>query len=347
MKFAHHRLRSSWAAVGRCVLGLALVSGAASAAHAQSADSARWQNVVASAKKEGQVVLYSIMPPQLSDRVIAAFRKAYPEISVEVSRGPTGQLIARMEQERAAGINGADVFISTERPWFIARSKEGRLLTPSGPGLTGWPSEHLLEGNVVIAGLEPYTIMYNKKLVATPPRSYVDLLRPEFKDKLGTVELAATATVEWYDWLEKTQGNDYLRRLRAQNPKLYASVQPMAQAVASGEIAAAAYGNVSSVKALAAQGAAIEYLVPNPGRGYQYVMGALSWSKRPNAALVFVDFILSKEGQTIWHGSGEGASSRPDIAGSLSLKTITPMNADAYPPDVVKKYSEYWSKIFK
>jgi len=318
----------------------------ANAAQAQY-DPNRWPATVAAAKKEGSLALYSILPPQLGDRVIAAFRKLYPEISVEVSRGPTGQLITRMEQERAAGINGADVFISTELPWYVARAKEGRLLKPAGPGLSGWPADQLPEGAAVIAGLEPYTIMYNRKLVPTAPKSYADLLRPEFKDRIGTVELAATATVEWYDWLEKTQGGDYLRKLRAQNPKLYASVQPMAQAVASGEIAVATYGNVSSVTALASQGAAIGYVVPNPGRGYQYVMGALGWSKRPNAALVFVDFIMSREGQAVWHGTGEGASSRPDIPGSLSLTTITPMNAAAYPPEVVKRFTEYWLKIFK
>ena len=320
---------------------------AASVAFAQSG-AAQWTSIQAAAKKEGRVVLYSATPPALGNRLLAGFRKVHPDIAVEFTRGPSGELLTKIGQEQASGTDGADVFISTEVEWFKARAREGKLLKVAGPELSGWPAKYLRDGAVVTAGLEPFTITYNTKLVTSnPPSSYADMLRPEYKGRLGTSELAATTLIAWYDWLEKTQGRDYLQKLRAQNPKLYNGTTPLAQSLAAGEIAVGAFGNITSFKPLIDQGAPIKYVIPNPGLGFEYAMGGMGWSKRPNATLVFMDYVMSKDGQTAWHGTGEGASPRSDVAGSIPIGNITAWDTAAYPSDVVTKYRAYWSGIFK
>ena len=327
---------------------LALLPGAMPhPAYAQAAGAAAWNTVLAGAKREGKVVLYSAQPVPLIARITEAFKRAHPDIAIEYVRGTSGQMVAKIDQERAANVDGADVFITSETAWFVARAKDGGLQKPSGPAMAAWPAAYLREGQVPIAGLEPFVIPYNKTLVTSPPRGYADLLRPEFAGKLSTSELNATGNIAWSDWLEKTQGADFLVKLRAQNPKLHAGSVPAAQSVVAGEVLVSALGLPSSAKPMIDQGAPLAYVVPNPSFGVEYPIGAFAWSRRPNAALVLVNFLMSREGQATWHGQGETASPLADIPGSLRASTIVPYDSTAYTPEVVAKYRDKWNKIFK
>src|SRR2546428_318756 len=68
-----------------------------------------WPDVVASAKREGHVSLYTSLTPTQNQRLVAAFDKAYPEIQVNVTRG-TAELTPRVEKEIQSGAPGADIF---------------------------------------------------------------------------------------------------------------------------------------------------------------------------------------------------------------------------------------------
>jgi len=308
---------------------------------------AEWARIVAGARKEGKVTFYTSQPPGAQTRFVDGFRKLYPEIAVEVSRGASAQLFPRVQQELASGADGGDVWINTELLWLIDRAKEGRLLKPAGPATAGWPAQFMVQGTVLLAGREPFIISYNKTLVPNPLKGYADLLRPEFRGRMGSSELAATTVIAFYDWLEKTQGGDYLERFRAQNPKLYLGGVPIAQAVAAGEVIVGAFGQPTATKPLMEKGAPIDYIVPSPGLGVEYIAAAFAWSRRPNAALVMLDFIMSPEGQAAWHGAGETASPRPGIAGSLPIASITPWNPHDYPTEVANNYRERWTRLFK
>lgn len=346
-------VRGAWGQRMRCTaagaMGATLLSVAAVVAPASaSAQAGDWNGIVAAARKEGKVMFYTGQPTPVANRITAGFRKLYPDINVDVVRGPSGEVLAKVDQERATGIDGADVFVSTEVGWFTDRAREGKLLKPAGPALKAWPAQYLQQGGVVpIVGSDPFVIVYNKNLVPNPPKTYAELLRPEYRGKLGTTELASTVLVAWYDWLEKTQGADYLTRLKAQNPRLYNGSTPLAQSVASGEIAVSAFGVPTAIIPVIEQGAPMAYVVPNPGMGNLYGAAALGWSKRPNAALLLTDYIMSADGQAQWHGRGESASPLPGVPGAIPLSTITPYDPAKYPPAVVSKYREYWSKIFK
>ena len=308
---------------------------------------AEWAKTLAAARKEGKVVFYTAQPTGSLARLVDGFKKAHPDIAMESTRGPSAQLFPRVQQELASGADGGDVWITTELLWLIDRAREKKLLRPAGPASTGWPAQFLVDGTVLLAGREPFVIPYNKNLVPNPPRGYADLLRPEFRGRVGTSELAATTVVAFYDWLEKTQGGDFLEKLRAQNPKLYLGGVPIAQAVASGEVSVGVFGQPTATQPLMDKGAPIGYIVPNPGLGVEYIGAAFGWSRRPNAALVLLDYLMSAEGQTAWHGTGETASPRPGIPGSLAISSITPWDPHAYPADVANRYRERWTRMFK
>jgi iron(III) transport system substrate-binding protein len=315
---------------------------------AQSSADKEWTATVAAAKKEGRVMLYNSAAQPIGERLAAAFRKTYPEITIEVFRAVSGQIIPRLEQERKTGAEGGDVIINSDIPYFKGRIAEGALLPPSPETARRWPKRFVLYGGVYIGGLEPLVVIYNKNLVKTPPKSFADLLAPEYRGRIGTSTLAATSVVAFYDWAERTLGADYLTLLRAQNPKLYNGGTPMSQAVASGEVAAAGIAAVpANARTLMGAGAPIDYVVPSPGIGIFYGIAALVWSKRPNAARVLADFVLSPQGQAAWHGAGESASPLPGIPGSLDASTISLWDPEAFPADVVNTYTTRFNAIFK
>lgn len=333
------------------VASIALACAGSTSAWAQSLAAnyqpAEWAKIVAAAKKEGKVYFYSAQVVPLLQRIVAGFKKANPDIEIEATRGPSGELVTKLTAERANNLDGADVFLSTELLWFLERAREGGLRKPAGPSAPAWPSAYVREGTMVIGAVEPITILYNKAQVPNPPRGYADLLKPEFRGKIGVVELGSTGVIAWYDWLEKTQGSDYLVKLKAQNPKMYTVSSTLVQGVAAGEVQVGNMGNVTGTKPLIEKGAPVDFVVPNPGLGIVYAMAALGWSRRPNAALVLMDYLMSVEGQTVWHGRGEAASPLRGIPGSLDVSTITPWPLDAFNPEAVRKYREHWTAIFK
>lgn len=290
-------------------------------------------------------MVYASGENEVQERIGECFMEAYPDIEYEYVRGTTGEMMPRIEQERQSGSDGGDVWIGTDPGWFAEASDSGDLLTPSGPALEEWP-EGFLRDNVVVGGLESLAIAYNTDLVESPPEGYSDLLDPEFTGSIGTTEVAARILVGWYSWLEETEGPDFLEELANQKPLLYVGSVGVTAAVAAGEVKATMYALPTGVSPLAEQGAPIEYVVPSPSFGVEYLMGAFAWSKRPNAALVFQDFLMSRDGQACWHGTGDSASPLPDIEGALDISTIEPWDYETTTDEVEADINQRFNELF-
>jgi iron(III) transport system substrate-binding protein len=108
---------------------------------------------------------------------------------------------------------------------------------------------------------------------------------------------------------------------------------PASQALAAGEFAAIAFATVTTIRPLMDIGAPVKLVVPSPSFGVGYTGAILGWSKRPNAAQVFMNYLMSERGQTTWNGRGESASPRKGIPGSLDPESIKidfpPMSSEA------------------
>ncbi len=332
------RLAKRGLLLAACAAALISVS---AGARAQS-----WTDIVAAAKKEGKLVLYSATVPALLNRLRIDFEAANPGIQMEVARMDSGPMLPRLDMERQTGADGADMMISTELGWLARREAEGALRKPSGPDVDNWPKQFLSDGGVAVLALEPLILAYNTDSLKTPVTSFQDLLRPDLRGRIGTSTLAATTLIAWYDWLEQTQGPDFLAKFAAQKPKLYAGAVGNTQSLASGEIVATAFTNTSVSLPMIDQGAPIKLVYPNPGFGIRYGAGILAWGKHPNASLVAMNYFMSRRGQTTWAGPGGVASPLPNIPNTLDARTITPFDPLKYPPEAVKAYTEKWNKLF-
>ena len=328
-----HRSSQLPALLAKVCIILAAALGLIGPAFGQSAE---WDRIVAAAKKEGKVVIYHIMVPPVVARVKADFEKAYPGIVLEESRVVAAASIARLDQERSTGADGADAGVLAELAWVDARGKEGTLKMPVGPS-RNYPADYLIAGGAApVVQLDPFVMVYNTNIVKSEIKNYRDLLKPEFKGKLGSTEAFSAITLAFYQWLEKTQGADFLPKIASQGIRLYAGAVPATQAVASGEIAVSMYTVTSVVQSLAEKGAPIKTFVPSPNVATSNVAAAFGWAKRPNAGLVFLDYIMSPRGQTVLHGSGTSASPLPGIPGAMSAANINTVDIRSFTPDFVK-----------
>jgi iron(III) transport system substrate-binding protein len=88
-------------------------------------------------------------------------------------------------------------------------------------------------------------------------------------------------------------------------------------------------------------------VVPSPTFGIRYTGTVFSWAKRPNAAQVLQDWLMSPPGQIAWNGGGESASPLANIPGALDSKSVTPYDPTPYTPEVVAAYTKKWNALFK
>lgn len=322
----------------------------ATVANAQSKErtvsAADWAKIMEGAKKEGRVVVYTTTAPAVHERIKADFEKAYPGIVMDAVRVIGNMINTRVEQERAAGNVEGDAIITSELVWSADAAKKGVLRVPVGPNAQAWPESSLRQGAVPLLGVNPFVLVYNTTLVKTPPTGYQDLLKPEFKGKIGSTALVGDLNVGWYDWMEKTQGAGFLAKLAAQNIKTYPGAVAPTQGVASGELAINMWTVFSVTNPLLDAGAPIKTVVVNPSYGAAYGGGVVAGSKRPNAAFVFMDYMMSVRGQTQMVGKGEMASALSNVPGSLDIKAVTLHDDDKYTPEVVNAFKIKWNALF-
>jgi len=307
---------------------------------------AEWARIVEGARKEGRVTLYYVSTQPVVDRIKAAFNKQYPGIQLDMLRLVGTELVGKLDQERATGADGGDVAITPETQWAATRATDKGVVQPAGPASANWPAKYVINGVAPLIGMEPLIIVYNSKLVTTPVTGYQDLLRPEFKGKVATPDLVANIFFAFYEWQEQTLGAKFLPALAAQGPRFYPSCVPITQQIVVGELLAETLCVATIITPLIAQGAPIKMVVPKPAVATPFAGVITAWSKRPNAAQVFMDFVMSPAGQGAWAALGEMASPLPNIPNALDINSMTALDPTRFTPEIAKAYRARWNTMF-
>ena len=251
----------------------------------------------------GTVTLYTSEPQAKIDQLIAAFNEEHPDVAVEVFRAGTGDLRARIAAEQATGDIGADVLLAADVPTFEGYKEQDlfREYTPEGV-------DDLMEiavdpdGYYVGTRIIPTVIAHNTTEVDQPPTSWAELATPEYADRLvlPNPDVSGAAAFNASAWsLNPELGPGWVTALGANGPQVAESNGPVAQAVAEG---ARPVGIVVDylVRDLAAAGSPIAVSYPTEGVPYITQPGAVfADAQDPEAAELFLDFIVSQRGQEI------------------------------------------------
>ena len=208
---------------------------------------ADWDAIVTAAQDEGKVTIYSSQGLDQLNDLAERFSDEYG-IELEVVRDIDSALIPKVEAEQQTGSGIADVIAQASAAWSEQRGAEGWFVAPVGPAFDDPAYDraaNVSDNGFFTSSAAVLTFGWNTDQYPTGLTDYSDLLDPELAGgRIGVIEPAAPSIVDFWLYLEENYGEDFVTQLAAQEPKIYPSSLPMAQALTSGEISAGSFVQV-------------------------------------------------------------------------------------------------------
>jgi iron(III) transport system substrate-binding protein len=280
---------------------LALVA-AASGDSATAADEADFNlaDLIAGAKEEGKMVWYGGVATPDAVGILAAFQEAYPFIDVdEFYAANQARITSRILAEDKASVAVADVFAGGNTVLGFILKKQGLVAKFESPVMDAYPSDLKDAGFWTVYKRSPLIISYNPELVsdADAPQLWADLKDPAYKGKLNyQTSASGFQHIQWY-LLKQEFGDNFWPEIMANEP-IFTSAQGALQAVLTGTEPVAGMMGSYYVATQKESGAPITALFPVDGVPVaDSSIGILVDAPHPNAARLFVHWILSPEGQ--------------------------------------------------
>jgi iron(III) transport system substrate-binding protein len=321
-------------------------SSAAELALYQGAD--REKILLEGAKKEGQVVFYT-SNTWVAGPVSQEFEKKYPFIKANVWRSDSKALLKRLTEELAAGRSIADV-VETSPEYMLIMLREKLLQEHFSPELSAYDHEAKIKGKTGVYGWtnrEIYiSLGFNSNIVppAEAPKTIKDYLDPKWKGKMS---IAGTTTgVQWVGALLDLMGREFLDKLSAQEINVQnISGAALSGLVASGEVPLSPTIFNSNIFTHKQKGAPVEWHPLDPVIAGVGTSGMVLNAPHPHAALLFLDYLHSKEGQQVAMKGGL-SSARTDI-GSLEQKFKKVYIESKYTPEEFEKKINEWETLMR
>lgn len=253
--------------------------------------------LIAGAKNEGKLVIYaSAAAPQLQ-MYLAAFGKRYPFIQTEYFRTDKQKLVTRVLLEDQAKQRLADVIHTSVIETHILK-KRGVLSRHVPVESATYPSQYKDPEGFWTSVYASGTLMgFNTRQVkkAEAPKTYEDLLNPRWKN---TIAIDNTK-IEWFFMLLKLKGRQFMERLAAQNSQVMAGNTNLLNLLAAGEFGIMAGVYEYSVDNLKMKGAPVDWIGLEPVIIYTVAASLPAQPPHPFAAKLFIEWLLSKEGQEV------------------------------------------------
>jgi iron(III) transport system substrate-binding protein len=311
---------------------------------------AQWDALVAAAKSEGKLTIGESGDPPLKNIVFPAFAKQFGIQAEELAVGSGTQLANKLIQEKAGGVHSADLVL-------LSPTSSATLMYPAGMYATLKPSIIIPDAgdsSKWVGGKIPYLDPDGTTLIRLPRqmrylisvspdldvssiKSPQDLLDPKWKGKMASVDTGGSGGQLVASIILKLMGEDFVRKLYNDQQVKYTpeqrvlgdwiahSTYPIGIALPSDE---RANMRSSGLKVNTLKG--IDPITADISGG-SLVMGLLDQAPHPNAAKLFANWILTKEGmQILADAEGQGMI-RSDI-------DYSKFNPDEVPPADSSKY---------
>ena len=296
------------------------------------------------AKKEGRVSFYTSMGADESKWVADAFQAKYPAIRVEITRLGSEKLLQRIITESRAGSHLFDAVTNSGMEIYLLGKMKllGRHVPPEFSSFLPDCRDASLGWADMYSNLR--MVAYNTRMVPKDkiPRRYEDLTEPMWKGQIGFPE----GQFSWFATMLKVMGEEagrkFFQGLARQNLHFRNSQVLVTQFVAAGEFS---LGFVYDTQVLRfkKRGAPLD-IAPMPFITKNiHPLALAANAARPNAAKVFIDYVLSKEGQLLIKNLGR-VISRSDIAqedfAKVKIISEDPAIADRLNP-IIEEYQKY------
>jgi iron(III) transport system substrate-binding protein len=280
--------------------------------------------IIEDSKAESGLLVYSIMDEKNWEPVLRAFKEHYPWINVATREMSADEIFERYTDNIDTGIRTADIVISPDMANWQNFIEQGQVLTYQSPEESYLPNWTKAGSGIYAVSSEPLLIIYNKQIIAIAPETMQELAdltstyEIEYRELISTFDAGTSATgyaANWF-WIKSKgePGWDILNAIGKTAPVLNTPDAQMLQDVASGKFMIGYF--VPSYLLMA-------HLDEYPNLGWSYIkdgqpilmynMAITQANYSPNSAKLFLDFLLSQEGQLSLSRGGL-TSYRPDIA---------------------------------
>jgi iron(III) transport system substrate-binding protein len=356
------RLRIVSAACAMLLCAVALAGSAALTASAQdilvSHAHDREQTILDGARKEGQVVLYSAMIVNQTLRPLTdAFMKKYPFVKMTFWRGDTEEIVDKLSAEERANNVVADVVEGTGVGDIAVNA--GLTQPYYTPMVEAMPERYRdPRDRWTYTRLSYFSIAYNTKLVPPDqvPKSYDALLDPRWQGKLAWRIGTASGTPFFITTIRLSRGEEkaaaYFHKLAAQKMINFGSgsARTLVDRVIAGEFPIALNIFAHHPLISKAKGAPVDSQLMDPVPSTAGTMVLPKGVRHPHAAMLLVDFMLSREGQQIL-ADADYFPARSDVAPKDMLSSVIPERAGVpelfLSPDRLNQYTESSEKILE
>ena len=309
--------------------------------------------LISKAKQEGKVVYYTdLIVDQIVRPLVAGFEAKYG-VKVEYARGDSQANLLKLMGEQKAGSMQADVFATTSglKPLLEVNA----VMKTQLEGAKALPPEFKdPNGYWVAANYYVMTPAVNTDLVPEKdrPKTYEDLLDKKWTDKIVWKQNDTSGGPGFIGHVLSTMGEEkgmaYLRKLREQRIK---SVGASARAVLD-QVIAGEYPLVLQIfnhhAALSAKkGAPSQWLKLEPVMVQTELHAITAAAPHPNAAKLFLEYMISKEGQLIFQ-KADYFPTRSDVPASMPelAPSTGGFKAAVMSPDDIARDYEKWAALF-
>jgi iron(III) transport system substrate-binding protein len=305
----------------------------------------RGQRLVAKARAEGMLTLYTSMATTESAPLAQAFERKYG-IKVQLWRALSENVLQRALTEARANRRTMDV-VETNAPEVEALAREQVVAQFDSPYISDLPSWAVPShrrwfsdrANLWVTGYN--TAKVRREELPDRIEGFAD---PVWK---GRLSLEATDNDWMYgvvNYLGEERGREFFRKLSALKPEMRKGHILVAQLVAAGELSVCLTvysGNADSIRS---RGGRIDWLPIEPLVGRPQALALAKNAPHPHAGLLFADFVLSPEGMTLLNDLGRVPSSRTQktLLDRHKFVMIDPVKWT----DEAPRWEKLWNELF-
>jgi iron(III) transport system substrate-binding protein len=305
-------------------------------APAQAEWEREWATVVAAAKQEGRVTVLGPPGTSYRDALVEPFQRQFPEVRVDYTGAEGSQAVQRVAAERQAGkylvdlhVGGPSSPLRTLVPIHALDPVEPALILPEVTDRANWLQGMLRfmdnDDKYILAfqgGAAGVAVTYNTRQVNPRELSaWTDLLDPRWRGKIVSADpvVVGSARGNLTTLAASPQlGLEFIRKLYApeQNVRLISDQRTMIDWVAQGAyllaIGGGREGEVAGKTGLPVDITYLERAVQDLSVAFGTVM-ILNQAPHPNAMRVYLNWLLSRDGQLAWQKAVEAPSLRMDL----------------------------------
>jgi iron(III) transport system substrate-binding protein len=348
---------------GCCVASGAVAQEPPALQGASAQEKARVAALIDGAKKEGALTYWDVViQPETNDALTAAFRKRYGlpnSFQVNYQLSATAGLVTRVEQEINANRVTVDVAAVGSPPWVFERAAAGDALDYDSPEYKYFADAFKRglgkPGVFAFNGAYLFVPMWSTDQLKFEGKSWKDVINAVPPGRMSVGDVAkSVAYLATYAGQREVLNQDYFKSIAKMKPSFLIRSEQIAGRLVTGEDLMSFSGMPTRAYQYNQKGGKLKFIFPTEGSVLlPQSMFILKKAPHPNAAKLWVDFVLSEEGQTILvkgeamvSGRSGFKSPLPEYAPAIDGLNLINVDWQALSTDKLKVLRDAWTSVF-